>query len=89
MPAPVRKLAGSMYTATLGWVGMGVGVGGWVWVWVVASYQALTRNAEEGLHGDTWQNSRMCTCSQHNCVNDYIPYLNAFEITRNVAVGDG
>ena len=27
--------------------------------------------------------------SQHNCVIDYIPYLDAFEITRKVAVQGG
>ena len=27
--------------------------------------------------------------SQHNCVSDYIPFLDAFEITQKVVVGDG
>ena len=27
--------------------------------------------------------------SHHNCVSDYIPYLDAFEFKRQVAVGDG
>ena len=39
------------------------------------------RNAEEGLV--TYVHS------QHNSVSDYIPYLDAFEIMRKVAVGDG
>ena len=60
----------------------------------VASYPGP--HAERGRGpGDTWQNSRTCTQmymyvhSQHNCVIDYIPYFDTFEITRKVAVGDG
>ena len=54
----------------------------------VASYPGP--HAERGREpGDTWQDSRMHVHSQHNCVSDYIPYLDAFEITRKVAVDDG
>ena len=52
----------------------------------LARTQALTRNTEEGL---VTMAKFPYVLSQHNCIIDYIPYLDAFEITRKVAVGDG